>query len=132
MNQEGETGERPRDSAREADVQAAESRLGGRFPAPYRAFLHRSDGHQSHDRIVLYALHELDERNETFNVMEFFPNYFAVGDDSGGRLVLLRKGDESAQPWLVGAGALMPDDGRAMGTSWEQWEAAGFPLHRSK
>lgn len=64
----------------------------------------RSDGAMLEDQVQIYAAADIEERNHTYEVARYFPGWVAVGDDSGGRLLLAaRQGGEGL--WLVDAGA---------------------------
>ncbi len=56
------------------------------------------------------------------------PGYIAVGDDSGGRLILIRQDDDDAVPYLADAGALLPSILQPLAPNWIAWEKIGFPL----
>ncbi|WP_313739995.1 hypothetical protein [Pseudomonas sp.] len=56
------------------------------------------------DHVVIYAIDDVQERNHTFEVAQYFPRQIAVGDDSGGRLILVDRLATSGL-WLVDAGS---------------------------
>ncbi|MFS0827471.1 hypothetical protein [Pseudomonas phoenicis] len=56
------------------------------------------------DQVVVYAIGDVQERNHTFEVAQYFPRQIAVGDDSGGRLILVDRLADSGL-WLVDAGS---------------------------
>lgn len=56
------------------------------------------------DQVVVYAIDDVQERNHTFEVAQYFPRQIAVGDDSGGRLILVDRLADSGL-WLVDAGS---------------------------
>lgn len=56
------------------------------------------------DQVVIYAIDDVQERNHTFEVAQYFPRQIAVGDDSGGRLILVDRLADSGL-WLVDAGS---------------------------
>lgn len=105
---------------RAARAEPADHR-GGHVPAPnpsvadlWRATpgLHLPDG------TAVYGPHSLAERNTTFEVARYAPGWVLVGDDGGGRGLLMREsgpgfdpaaGRESAEVVLLDLGALCPE-----------------------
>ncbi len=108
---------------------ALEEKLGRGLPAVYAAFL-RSNAEQIRGEcLMLYAAEDVLERNEAFQVARFAPGWLAVGDDSGGRLVIIRMDDPEAAPFLVDAGALpFADLRQPLAKSWAEWSGSGFSL----
>ncbi|WP_263224368.1 hypothetical protein [Pseudomonas alabamensis] len=49
----------------------------------------RHDGAFLCDQVLIYSTDEIEERNRTFEVATYFKGHVAVGDDSGGRLILV-------------------------------------------
>lgn len=55
----------------------------------------KSDGALLNDQVLIYSVGDIEERNHTFEVYKNFEEMIAIGDDSGGRLILIKKnGDE--------------------------------------
>ncbi len=113
-------------------VKDIETELGGVLSDVYVRFLRSHQEAVRDDGLVLYQLDQLKERNSTLQVQKYRHDFLAVGDDSGGRLVILRFSDPLAMPVLVDGGALVPNLPSqlviALSDSWQSWEAAGFPL----
>ncbi|WP_447765350.1 SMI1/KNR4 family protein [Pseudomonas reinekei] len=61
------------------------------------------------DQLLIYSTEEIVERNKTYDIDKDFPGQLLVGDDSGGRLVLI---DRSAEDkfYLIGSGNPFLDD----------------------
>ena len=61
------------------------------------------------DQLLIYSTEEIVERNKTYDIDKDFPGQLLVGDDSGGRLVLI---DRSAEDkfYLIGSGDQFLDD----------------------
>ena len=53
------------------------------------AFWAISDGAMIEDLIRIYSTAELTERQQTYEIADYFPDHLLIGDDSGGRLILL-------------------------------------------
>lgn len=50
-----------------------------------------SDGGELTHNIKIYSTSEIVERNKTYEIDLYFPEYILIGDDSGGRLILAKK-----------------------------------------
>lgn len=49
------------------------------------------DGAFLNDLILIYSTVDVLERNEDYQIASGFPSYYLIGDDSGGRLLLVKK-----------------------------------------
>lgn len=77
--------------ATEEQLRAVEARLGRPLPAVFRDILKVSDGIPTAGEVVLYETASLFERNEEWaRVSERAPGFVAIGDDGGGRVLLMR------------------------------------------
>ena len=47
------------------------------------------DGAMIEDLVKIYSTDEIAERQQTYEIAEYFPEYLLIGDDSGGRLILV-------------------------------------------
>nr|WP_152428195.1 SMI1/KNR4 family protein [Pseudomonas syringae] len=74
-----------------------------------RDFWHECNGAMIEDQIVIYSMEGISERNNTYEISTSFPEYVLIGDDSGGRLILIRK-DGSSEFYLLGSGDPFIDD----------------------
>jgi hypothetical protein len=45
--------------------------------------------------VLIYSLNEVEERNETFEVKKYLPQYVMIGDDGGGTGLLIKTKDQS-------------------------------------
>jgi hypothetical protein len=70
------------------------------------------DGAMIEDLVKIYSTDEIAERQQTYEIAEYFPGYLMIGDDSGGRLILV---DRSAieRFYLLGSGCPSITDGLA-------------------
>ncbi|MFD1811044.1 SMI1/KNR4 family protein [Rhodococcus gannanensis] len=80
------------------------------------------------DGLLLYGPHEIAERNETFEVAQYAPGWTLVGDDSGGRGLLMRHhGRDRHSVYVLDLGALGEDvaeDGDLLTDDLIGWLAA--------
>lgn len=96
------------------------------LPAPLRTLLDAAGGVEAPSGIALYRADELAERQETYEVARYLPGAIAIGDDGGGRLVLLDRA--TGRVSLVDAGALGSDAGAHLADDLFAWFTAGAPL----
>ncbi|KAA0994803.1 SMI1/KNR4 family protein [Pseudomonas sp. ANT_J12] len=54
-------------------------------------FWSRYDGALLNDQVLLYPTNDMVERNQTYEIGVNFPEQVLIGDDSGGRLILIDK-----------------------------------------
>jgi len=91
------------------EIRAACDELGLAHHAWLSGFWTQCNGAMLNDRVLIYATDFIAERNQTYEVDSTFPGYVSIGDDSGGRLILMpSSGDTSFH--LIGAGDPFIDD----------------------
>ena len=97
------------------------------LPAPYRAFLSSTPASflAKNDRTLVYGLDSVLERNQTFETHLYCPGHLAIGDDSGGRAIVLSLEEGSIS--AVDMGAMTPDSFEPIASSFSAWVDAGFP-----
>lgn len=54
-------------------------------------FWARHDGALLNDQVLIYSTSDVVERNQTYEIGTSFPRQILIGDDSGGRLILMDK-----------------------------------------
>ncbi|BBH47308.1 SMI1/KNR4 family protein [Pseudomonas sp. KU43P] len=98
-----------RDAASDKDIEASSKRLGLASDSWVVGFWKVSDGALLNDQVMIYSVGDIEERNSTFEVDKNFKGKIAVGDDSGGRMILI---DKSGVPgfWLVDSGSVSLDE----------------------
>lgn len=114
-----------RSPAAASKVTEAERRLGRALPAPIRDLYRESDGLTTDDGVLVYGADEIVERNQTLEVAAYAPGYLAVGDDGGGRALLLSPSEVGC--W-VDMGSMDPSGGAPLGMTFVAWLEAGLPL----
>lgn len=101
--------------------------LGYPLPPQYEEYLRSVDGGETTiGDVLLYGADLLKERNETYEVKLYCPGDFTIGDDGGGRGVILRVNDGSVH--LVDHGAMTPDCMTQLSGSFREWYAANCTL----
>ncbi|MFL0079408.1 SMI1/KNR4 family protein [Tenacibaculum maritimum] len=92
----------------EIGIKRIEKTLNYSFPRLYREFLLKLESGQVYEvnnlGIYLYGINDLIERNETYEVLEYEPDYFLIGQD--GDLAYFIKKDNSEQIFSNDLGAL--------------------------
>lgn len=108
------------------------TQLGQEPPPIYAAYLQRSRELLRGDGLLLYDERSIVERNQTLGVQRFVTDFLAVGDDSGGRLIVVKFADPTAQPFIVDGGALVPQMPpqllKPLSKSWDEWERSNFAI----
>lgn len=103
----------------------------GPVPALVRVWGH-TPGLLRDDGVHIYGPHEIAERNETYEIAEYAPDWVMVGDDSGGSgLFIRRHGKDRSTVLLVGMGAVdaqMAEFGKEVTTDLVGWLESGAEL----
>ena len=110
------------------EIEAFQQALGRTLPAYYWAFL--KDWHEDMrgEQVLLYGAESLRERNETYDTQQACPGYVTIGDDSGGRAVMLALDDGDRAVYLVGHGSMQRDDFERVADDFHAWLADGCPV----
>ena len=107
--------------ATEEQIRAVEARFGFRFSDEYRNFLLVTNGMLAHDFVLLFSVDDILERNETNEISTYFPGWVMIGDDSGGRGILVpTNASEGPVYWVDMGSALIEESDRLSDrlTSW--------------
>ena len=72
-----------------SEIRAACDELGLAHQAWLSGFWAQRNGAMLNDRVLIYATDLIAERNQTYEIGSSFPGYVSIGDDSGGRLILM-------------------------------------------
>ena len=92
------------------------------------AFLAWQTGEPRDDGLTIYAPDQIVERNQTYGVAQYLPGHLMIGDDSGGRGVLL---DDSGAVWICDMGAFDEECREPLAAHLAQWVEQGCPLPSS-
>ena len=112
--------------ASDAEISDLEGRLNFQIPPEYNDLLRVANGFELTSGLVIYFSVDVAERNNTFAIMEQLPGYVAVGDDSGGKSIVIRV-DGSGGVFTVDHGAVFPDELETVGLSLSYWVDRGCP-----
>lgn len=81
--------------------------------------------------VLLYGPASLPERNQTFEVEEYLPGWFTLGDNSGGRQFLMKL-DGNPAVYACDAGALGSLDPDLVAPKFAEWLAGGCPMPQAR
>jgi len=93
----------------------------------YRNFLAQNVEDVPVGDLLLYGLESLPDRNQTYELEEYLPGWFRLGDDSGGRQFLMKL-DGSAAVYACDAGALGSLEPELVAPGFADWFSRGCPL----
>jgi cell wall assembly regulator SMI1 len=117
-----------REPSTEAKIKEIESRLGKNFPEKYIQFLKQTDGFDS-DEVRLYPIGEIEERNATYEVDKYCPDFINIGDDGGGSAIMVKNASfQDGKVYLVGHGVMTPEFMEVVSAEFEEWLKEGCPL----
>jgi len=103
------------DGASEASIGELCKRLGISSASWIVDFWKKSDGSLLNDQVSIYSVGDVEERNQTFAIDKNFRGMIAVGDDSGGRVLLIDK-NGSGNIFLVNSGSVSLEGSDQFGT----------------
>lgn len=91
----------------EDDVRHVQSVVNMRLPDEYKALMLIANGLYANGNLAIHELEDMPARNAEYEVSELLPGYFMIGDDSGGRALLI---NERGEVFEVGMGSMSEDD----------------------
>jgi hypothetical protein len=77
-----------------SSIEATCEKLGFSKGSWIAGFWKESNGAILNDQVLIYSVDDIAERNETFEIDLNFKEMIAIGDDSGGRAILIKKNGE--------------------------------------
>jgi hypothetical protein len=127
MNLNGVSGLILSPSATEIDIEIVEKRLNTILPISYKELLQASNGLATNEGIIIYGTNDILERNETWETQEYAPGFVSIGDDSGGRVLLMSLSDKE-EILIVDSGDMTPDHAELISTNLIQWVTNGLRI----
>ena len=111
-----------------SNIQLAElqGKLHTQLPDVYLQILNSANGFSLQSGVTIYSSDELIERNETFEVEKYALGYLAIGDDSGGRSIMIPLTSNGV--FLVDQGSMDPEDFERVSISLTDWISGGCVL----
>jgi hypothetical protein len=112
------------------NIQDVESWLGRKLPEDYRVFLLSHTEKVFGESIYLYLLGDIVERNETYETKTYCSGYLVVGDDSGGRAIVIPLQTEARRlpVFIVDHGSMMVRDFEKASDDFLEWLNMNCPL----
>ena len=99
-------------------------------PPAVLTFVLKQTGDPRQDGLLLYGCNDIDERNDTFEVARYLPGYLLIGDDSGGRGVLVSCALPEHPVYQCDLGSLAEEDLIPLAESLALWAESQCPLPR--
>lgn len=90
--------------ATEEEIIKVENSMNIILPEVYKKILYESNGGIINNRVLIYSIDEIEERNDTMEVSEYAKGYIAIGDDGGGLVILMLQDKVSNRAILVDIG----------------------------
>lgn len=84
-------------------IAQAQSRIALNLPKDYLDLLLTCNGLRASGGLALHEIDALPARNEDYEVAQYLPGYFMIGDDSGGQAILI---DAAGKIFEVGMGVM--------------------------
>jgi len=97
-------------------------------PVDLVAIWRQCDGFLLHDGLKLYSTDEIVERNETYQLEENARHFALIGDDSGGRAILLQSALPNSPVYICDMGFLDADYFALIGSNIFEWIQNGCPV----
>jgi SMI1 / KNR4 family (SUKH-1) len=111
-----------------SEITLIEDWAGAKLPDAYKRILEGYEGRISNGPVFIYSAEDVIERNETFETREYCPGYITIGDDSGGRAIVIDLSDQRCRVFMVDHGSMNPEDFALVSTDLSAWVEAGCPL----
>ena len=105
-----------------------ESWAGTALPLEYSRILTSYGGKIIGEQVRFYSAQEIIERNETYGTKKYCPGYITIGDDSGGRAVVIPLTRMPISVYLVGHGYMDPEGFLLVSNNLGEWLNAECPV----
>ncbi|NLA65414.1 MAG: SMI1/KNR4 family protein [Leucobacter sp.] len=79
--------------ASEAAIRQAEADYGGPLPEEFVELLRKANGGSTDGNLSILDVEDCVQRNFDYEVPEYLPGYFMIGDDGGGTAILINARD---------------------------------------
>lgn len=111
--------------ASEASIGTVQAWANDDLPEDYLELLNTRGGEFCNDRVRLYGIDEIIERNDTYETSRYCPGFITIGDDSGGRAIVIALGKGPGPVYLVDHGAMTPDCFDLVAPDIRSWLSGG-------
>ncbi|AMO92827.1 hypothetical protein CFter6_0096 [Collimonas fungivorans] len=107
--------------ASQVEIDQMRQQLGRPVPAQLEDFYRSTNGFITPQGATLYDTASMLERNTTYEISTYCPEYLLVGDDSGGRGFLMRSESDDLSIYSSDLGDLGPEDFEQEAASLQDW-----------
>lgn len=101
---------------------------GNELSDQYLNLLMARGGQFCSELVRLYDVDEIIERNETYETKTYCPGFLTIGDDSGGRAIVIALGSACGPVYLVDHGDMSPAGFVTVASDIETWVSSGFAV----
>ncbi|MBM6616701.1 SMI1/KNR4 family protein [Bacillus suaedaesalsae] len=110
------------------DIEKVETKLHTKLPTSYKELLQYSNGVSTNAGILIYGTEDLIERNETWETEVYAPSFISIGDDSGGKVILLSQDAENKDVMIVDSRDMNPENASLISNDFIQWVNSGLKI----
>lgn len=114
--------------ATDEQLNVVERSINALLPTHYRKILTITNGFLLDSGLFIYSTDDIIERNKTHEIKEYCNDFLLIGDDSGGRGLLIRISDYHTSVYSSGLGDLEPRKFKLIAQSLEDWINRGLPI----
>lgn len=118
--------------AENSTIRDAEKWMNTTFPKALKQLWKKSDGLYTDEGVLIYGAEQIAERNQTWETDLYAEGYVAIGDDSGGRVLIMLAEAGAKDVWIVDGGSMSPDDGMHVTDHFIRWVNQGLELGESE
>ena len=115
-----------RKGASNDQIVLTQNQIDFQFPVNYISLLQFSNGFLLSNGLNIYSAEDIIERNTTYEVHEYCPEHFLIGDDSGGIGFLLSRDKNDSKIYRSGLGDLYPPEFRVVSSDIQAWIDSEF------
>lgn len=107
-------------------IEAFEQWLGSPIASALAVFIEEYGGSFVGEQCVIYVPADLRERNECYETRQYCPGWITIGDDGGGRAVMVSPTLSPSGVFLVDHGVMTEDCFLQVAGDLSEWARLGF------
>lgn len=112
-----------------AEIAALRSELGFDVPTSLQEVWRTSNGlSYPESGVTLYATNDIKERNESYEIGIYEPDFLLIGDDSGGNGFLIDKNEKESKVFKIDFGAIGSSKGEIVAEDLPSWIEQECPV----
>ncbi|MGG3798506.1 SMI1/KNR4 family protein [Metabacillus fastidiosus] len=105
----------------ENEIKKVEERMGLILPDDYKQLLQYTNGFAAENGVVIFGTDTINERNITYEVSEYAKGYVAVGNNGGGKFLLMASNKSATELIQVDSGIMDPAYATVVSNSFVNW-----------